>query len=107
MFKIKLNLSCGELIIEFADTEDLKNQLGKIDFAKIESLFNAKDSDEKTQTSAKVSSDDAQTVKDLGTVNLLKISERGMDAIKLAVFLASCGINKEQVRKITGVTILS
>jgi hypothetical protein len=110
MAKVKINLSGVEITIEFVDMNDLENQLKKIDLLRIDSLLNSKKQEitSDTENSRKVTSPDVDDiVKELGTVNLLKISERGQDAIKLAVFLAASGMNREDIKKITGITILS
>ncbi|GEM_PF-1857702 len=109
MAKIKINIDGGELTIEFSDTKDLEDQLAKIDLVKIDTLLDGKKRNltniENSETLD--SQDTSKTVKDLGTINLLKIPEGGQDAIKLAVFLAASGMNREEIKKITGITILS
>ena len=109
MAKIKINLAGGELTIEFSDTKDLEDQIAKIDLVKIDTLFEEKKRNSKNiENSKKLDSPDtSKTVKDLGAINLLKIPEGGQDAIKLAVFLAANGMNREEIKKIIGVTILS
>lgn len=108
MAKIKINMSVGEIVIEFTDTEDLENQLKNIDLSRIESMLTRKiDSHIHTKESRQATSSEAQIVEDLGTVNLLKISEGGQDATKLAIFLSANKMNSEDVKKITGITILS
>lgn len=109
MAKIKIDLSGGELTIEFTDTKDLEDQLEKIDFLRIDSLLNSKNQknvpavDNEKTTMAK----DAYDVNELGSINILKISEKRQDAIKLAIFLAANGMSREEIKKITGITILS
>ncbi|MDE1826466.1 MAG: hypothetical protein KGH83_02610 [Thaumarchaeota archaeon] len=110
MAKVKINLSCGEITIEFTDMNDLEEQLKKMDFTKIDSLLNAKKKEDTihAENSKNTTIPDVDNiVKELGTVNLLKISEHGQDAIKLAIFLAASGMNREEIKKITGITILS
>jgi hypothetical protein len=108
MAKIRINMSVGELLLEFTDTNDLEKQLKNIDLSKIELLL-----DKKIYTplnrveSEKIRHIENQTVNNLGTVNLLKISEGGPDATKLAIFLASNKMNREDVKRITGITLLS
>ena len=100
-------MSVGEIMIEFTDTEDLENQLKNIDLSKIESMLTRKiDGHIHTKESRQVTSE-TQIVEDLGTINLLKISEGGQDATKLAIFLSANKMNSEDVKKITGITILS
>lgn len=108
MVKVKINMSIGELLIEFTDTVDLENQLKNIDLPKIESLLERKancveDTKEPRQTTAS----ETKIVEELGTINLLKVSEGGQDATKLAIFLSANKMSNEDVKKITGITILS
>lgn len=110
MAKVKINLSHGEITIEFTDMKDLEDQLKKMDLPRIDSLLNAKKQEitSDTENSRKVTASNVDdTVKELGTINILKISERGQDAIKMAIFLAASGMNREDIKKITGITILS
>ncbi len=108
MAKIKINMSVGEIMIEFTNTEDLENQLKNIDLSKIESMLTRKiDGHMHTKESRQTTPNEAQIVEDLGTVNLLKVSEGGHDATKLAIFLSANKMNSEDVKKITGITILS
>ncbi len=110
MAKVKINLSCGEITIEFTDMKDLEDQLKKMDLHRIDSLLNIKKQEvtSDAENLRKATAPDVDIiVKELGTVNLLKISERGQDAIKMAIFLAASGMNREDVKKITGITILS
>ncbi|MGI0065859.1 MAG: hypothetical protein ACREA5_06635 [Nitrosotalea sp.] len=108
MAKIRINMSIGELMIEFSDTSDLENQLKNIDLSKIESLLTRKNwNHTHTSESIQITPREAQIVEDLGTVNLLKISEGGQDATKLAIFLSANKMNSADVKKITGITILS
>ncbi len=101
-------MSVGEIMIEFTDTTDLENQLKNIDLSRIESMLTRKIDDHiDTKESRQTTPSETQIVEDLGTVNLLKISEGGEDATKLAIFLSANKMNSEDVRKITGVTILS
>ncbi|MDE1829100.1 MAG: hypothetical protein KGI25_02140, partial [Thaumarchaeota archaeon] len=72
MAKIKINLSGGELTIDFSDTDDLEAQIQKIDFAKIDALLETKEqylSDVKKPDEAEVQNI-PKNVKDLGTINL-------------------------------------
>ncbi|MGI0047201.1 MAG: hypothetical protein ACREBB_08445 [Nitrosotalea sp.] len=108
MAKIKINLSGGELTIEFTNTKDLEDQLEKIDFLRIDSLLNTKNQkNAPVVENEKMVDKDVNAVKELGSINILKISERGQDAVKLAIFLATNGMNREEIKKITGITILS
>lgn len=110
MAKVKINLSVGEITIEFTDMNDLEEQLKKIDFPKIDLLLNAKKKEDTVhvENSRNITIPDVDNIiKELGTVNLLNISEHGQDAIKLAIFLAASGMNREEIKKITGITILS
>ncbi|NHI03180.1 hypothetical protein DYY67_0301 [Candidatus Nitrosotalea sp. TS] len=110
MAKVKINLSCGEIVIEFTDMNDLEEQLKKMDFPKIDLLLNAKKNEDTihAENSKNTTIPDVDNiVKELGTINLLKMSERGQDAIKLAIFLAASGMNREEIKKVTGITILS
>lgn len=111
MAKIKINLSGGEITIEFSDIKDFEEQLEKIDLGRIDTLLNAKKVDVASQIEKLEKKDDTRDVSksliNLGNINLLKISEKGQDAIKLAVFLAASGLNQEEIKKITGITILS
>ncbi len=101
-------MSIGELMIEFTDTSDLENQLKNIDLSEIESLLARKiHGHPRTKESIQVTPSEAQIVEELGTVNLLKVSEGGQDATKLAIFLSANKMNSEDVKKITGITILS
>lgn len=108
MAKIKVSISNGEITIEFQDTEDLEDQLEKIDLDKIDSMLERK---KQSTSDAKDQSTDANNTykkaEHLGTVNLLRISEGGEDAVKLAVFLSASGLTRDEIKKITGVTILS
>lgn len=106
MARIKIDLSIGELIIEFANTADLENQLKNIDISKIESLFE-KINREPEVAKPRINPVNEKAVEELGTVNLLKISEGGQDATKLAVFLSANKMSREDVKKITGITIWS
>ena len=111
MAKIKINLSGGDITVEFSDTKDLEEQLEKLDLAKIDALLNAKKVDAVSQIEKLKKKEDTSDVSksliDLGNINLLKISEKGQDAIKLAVFLAASGLSREEIKKIIGITILS
>ncbi|MGI0007242.1 MAG: hypothetical protein ACREAR_04515 [Nitrosotalea sp.] len=108
MAKIKINMSVGEIMIEFTDTTDLENQLKNIDLSRIESMLTRKsDGHTHTKESIQAIPNETQIVEDLGTVNLLKVSEGGQDATKLAIFLSANKMNSEDVKKITGITILS
>ncbi len=49
----------------------------------------------------------SKSLNEFGIINLLKISENGQDAVKLAIFLVTHGLSREEVKKITGITILS
>lgn len=107
--KIKISISCAEITIEFTDLKDLEEQLQKIDLAKIESLLKIK----KYEVQGLELIDDStiqeipKSTEDLGTINLLKVSDGGESAVKLAVFLAANGLNQEEIKKVTGITILS
>ena len=108
MASVRINMAMGELMIEFTDTDDLERQLKNIDLSKIDSLLDKKiHSKSNIHESEKISHIESQTVNDLGTVNLLKISEGGPDATKLAIFLASNKMNHDDIKRITGVTLLS
>ncbi len=109
MAKIKINLDGAELTIEFSDTKDLEDQLEKIDLSKINTLLDGKKQNSCGAANAKeISSQNIPlTAKVLGAVNLLKISEGGEDAMKLAIFLSANGASNEEIKKITGITILS
>ncbi len=108
MATIRINMTIGELVIEFTDTKDLERQLENIDLSKIESLLDKKiHVQSNTYESEKIDHIESQTVNDLGTINLLKISDGGQDATKLAIFLASNKINREDIKRITGITLLS
>jgi len=108
MVKIRINMSIGELMIEFTDTADLENQLKNIDLSEIESLLERKSNGHADiEESRKVASNDTRIVEELGTINLLKISEGGQDATKLAIFLSANKMSSEDVKRITGITILS
>lgn len=101
-------MTIGELVIEFTDTKDLERQLENIDLSKIESLLDKKNHvQSNTYESEKIKHIESQTVNDLGTINLLKISDGDQDATKLAIFLASNKINREDIKRITGITLLS
>ena len=108
MAKIRIDLPYGELTIEFTDTKDFENQLERIDLEELHSLLEEKK--QLVQDAKRSISNTEQAgskVEDLGTINLLKVSDAGRDALKLAVFLASNGISHDEIKKITGVTILS
>ena len=108
MVKIKINMPIGELMIEFTDTVDLENQLKNIDFSEIESLLERKfNGHTDTKKSTKTTTEDSRIAEELGTINLLKVSEGGHDATKLAIFLSANKMSSEDVKKITGITILS
>ena len=108
MVKIKINMSIGELMIEFADTADLENQLKNIDLSEIESVLERKCRNQlDTKESRKATPNESKIVEELGTVNLLKVSEGGQDATKLAIFLSANNMSHEDVKRITGITILS
>ncbi len=95
-------------MIEFTDTADLENQLKNIDLPEIESLLARKiDCHSHKKESRSITPSEAQIVEEIGTVNLLKVSEGGQDATKLAIFLSANKMNSEDVKKITGITILS
>lgn len=108
MASVRINMAIGELMIEFTDTDDLERQLRNIDLSKIESLLTKKThSKSDMQESQKISHIESQSINDLGTVNLLKISEGGPDATKLAIFLASNKMSRDDIKRITGITLLS
>ena len=96
----------GELMIEFTDTADLANQLKNIDFSEIESLERKSTGHTNTRESRKTTSE-ARIVEELGTINPLKVSEGDHDATKLAIFLSANKMSSEDVKRITGITILS
>ncbi len=99
-------MSIGELMIDFTDMADLENQLKNIDFSEIESLLERKSSHTDTKEPRKTASE-AKIVEELGTINLLKVSEGGHDATKLAIFLSANKMSSEDIKRITGITILS
>ena len=108
MASVRINMAIGELMIEFTDMDDLERQLKNIDISKVESLLDKKiHLKSNIHESEKISHIESQTVNDLGTINLLKISEGGPDATKLAIFLASNKMNHDDIKRITGVTLLS
>lgn len=108
MVKIKINMSIGELMIEFTDTADLENQLKNIDLSEIELLFEKKSNCQADiKESRKTTASESRIVEELGTINLLKVSEGGQDATKLAIFLSANKMSSEDVKRITGITILS
>lgn len=108
MVKIKINMSIGELMIEFTDTADLENQLKNIDLSEIELLFEKKSNCKADiKESRKTIASESRIVEELGTINLLKVSEGGQDATKLAIFLSANKMSSEDVKRITGITILS
>lgn len=108
MVKIKINLPYGELTIEFSDTKDFENQLERIDLKKLHALLEEKKQMCQDWEDCQYNpGTNPSKVDDLGTINLLKVSEAGQDALKLAVFLASNGVGHNEIKKITGVTILS
>lgn len=108
MATLKIKLTIGELLIDFTDIVDLEKQLKDIDLSKIESMV-VKETYHylNNHKSSKTYQTDSQTVSDLGTINLLKISERGPDATKLAIFLASNKVRYEDIKRITGITLFS
>lgn len=109
MAKIRIGLASGELTIEFADMKDLEDQLQRMDFVKIDYLLERKKRDmPHTAESDKFDIQNMPKIaNDPAIISLLKISEHGEDAVKLAVFLAASGLTKEEVKKITGVALLS
>ena len=108
MATIKIKLTIGELSIEFTDIADLEKQLKSIDLSKIESIIGKKSNNRLNDPeSTKIGRVENQTVNELGTINLLKISEGGQDATKLAIFLASNKISREDIKRITGITLFS
>lgn|SRR5574337_877518 len=110
MARIKISLSGGELTIEFTDTKDLEDQLEKINFTRIDTLINTKKQENLPASNKPKTTDGhgiSNEVKELGTINLLGVSGGGQDAVKLAIFLAANGLSQEEIKKITGVTILS
>jgi hypothetical protein len=107
MVKIKINMPIGELMIEFTDTADLENQLKNIDFSAIESLLERKFNDHVDTKECKKTTSEARIVEELGTIDLLKVSEGGHDATKLAIFLSANKISSDDVKRITGIKILS
>jgi hypothetical protein len=95
-------------MIEFTDTADLENQLKNIDLSEIEFLLERKSNGHvDREEPRKVASNDTRIVEELGTINLLKVSEGGQDATKLAIFLSANKMSSEDVKRITGITILS
>lgn len=100
-------MSIGELLIEFTDTVDLENQLKNIDFPKIESLLERKANCQVDTKPRQTTASETRIVEELGTINLLKVSEGGQDATKLAIFLSANKMSSEDVKRITGITILS
>ena len=108
MATIKIGMAIGELVIEFTDAQDLDRQLENMDLPKIESLLYKKiHAQSNTYKSDKINHIESQIVNDLGTVNLLKISEGGQDATRLAIFLASNKMDHEDIKRITGISLLS
>lgn len=106
---MKINVAGGEITLQFADTRDLEEQLKKLDLWKIEMLLGERkqSSPGEDRPKADALSELPRSTEDLGTVNLLKVSEGGSDAMKLAVFLAANGLGRDEIRKITKVTLLS
>jgi hypothetical protein len=107
MVKIMINMSIGELMIEFTDTADLENQLKNIDFSEIKSLLERKSTGHTDTKESRRTANEDRIVEELGTINLLKVSEGGHDATKLAIFLSANKMSREDVKRITGITILS
>lgn len=109
MASIKIKFSDAEFMIEFTDVGDLETQLKKIDLTKMKQLIDEKIQGKisNVENSKNTTMTDDSITKELGTINLLKISERGQDATKLAIFLASNGMSRENIKKITGITLLS
>src|SRR5574337_1749609 len=107
MATIKIKMTIGELLIEFTDIADLQKQLKNIDLSTIESMINKKTHDQQNNdVPTKTGQTEIQSLDELGTINLLKISEGGQDATKLAIFLASNKISHEDIKRITGITLL-
>ena len=101
---------CNGLRGSGACGKDFEDQLKKIDLHRINSLLNAKKQEitpDAKPPRKETESDCDDMVNELGTINLLKISEHGNDAIKLSIFLAAGGMNQDDIKKITGITILS
>lgn len=108
MARIKISLSGAEITLDFKDTKDLEEQLGRIDLARIDLLLGGMMQHLPSGTgSSPPSISDLPQAKEVGTVNLLKVPEGGQDAVKLAVFLASGGMDRDEIKKITNVTLLS
>ena len=108
MATIKIKMTIGELLIEFTDIADLEKQLKNIDLSTIESMIDKKThNQQKNDEPTKTYQAESRSLDDLGTMNLLKISEGGQDATKLAIFLASNKISYEDIKRITGITLLS
>lgn len=109
MASIKIKFSDVEFMIEFTDVEDLDAQLKKIDLIKMKQILDEKIQGKilNVENSKNITMTDDSITRELGTINLLNISERGQDATKLAIFLASNGMSHEDIKKITGITLLS
>ena len=107
MVKIKINMAIGELMIDFTDMADLENQLKNIDFSEIESMLERKTTSHTDTKEPRKTVSEAKIVEELGTINLLKVSEGGHDATKLAIFLSANKMSSEDIKRITGITILS
>lgn len=108
MVMIKIRMAAGEMVIDFSDTKDLEDQIAKIDFEKIEKVIDSKVRSTEATKPQKASLPDIPVEgRDLGVINLLKVFEGGEDALKLAIFLAAKKLNGEEIKRITGVTILS
>lgn len=109
MAVMKINVAGGEITLQFADTQDLEEQLKRLDLWKIEMMLGDKKQSAPIENKPKTDalSEIPKGAEDLGTVNLLKVSEGGNDAMKLAVFLAANGLGRDEIRKITKITLLS
>ena len=108
MARIRINLSGSEITLDFADTKDLEEQMARIDLARIDLLLGKmKQHLPREAGSSGTAVADMPVAMEVGTVNLLKVPDGGEDAVKLAVFLASEGLTKDEIKRITRITLLS
>ncbi len=108
MARIRMNLSGAEISLDFKDTKDLEDQLSRIDLGRIDMLLGTVRQHLTSEPSPRGPAiADLPEAREVGTVNLLKVPDGGQDAVKLAVFLASEGLTKDEIKKITRVSLLS
>jgi len=104
MPQIRIKMNYGEIVLDFSDNKDLRVQLDKIDFKKLESLVTTKIPLVKKHATIIEEFKDLYMIDSAGNVMLKKIPKQKTDTIKLVVFLANRPLNTSEIKAATGIT---